>query len=120
MNYRRSRFKPKIFTQQEKEGRLLFAINMRNKISQDPTFISKLLFTDETTVKIGTSSIYHHRRPKSRPGVVGYKTGFCKNLNLWAGVTSSSATPPAIFSQTLNSHGFISIIEGFLCPFIES
>jgi len=98
MNYRRSRFKPKIFTQQEKEVRLLFAINMRNKISQDPTFISKLLFTDETTVKIGTSSIYHHRRPKSRPGVVGYKPGFCKNLNLWAGVTSSSATPPAIFN----------------------
>ena len=118
MNYRRSRFKPKIFTQQEKEGRLLFAINMRNKISQNPTFISKLLFTDETTVKIGTSSIYHHRRPNNRPGVVGYKPSFCKNLNIWAGVTSTSATLPAIFSQTLNSHGFVSIIEEFLCPFI--
>jgi len=59
------------------------------------------------------------RKFKSRPGVVGYKPGFCTNLNLWAGVTSSSATPPAIFSQTLNSHGFISIIEGFLCPFVD-
>jgi len=57
MNFRRSRFKPKIFTQQEKEARLLFAINMRSRIRHDPSFISKLLFTDESTVKIGTSGL---------------------------------------------------------------
>jgi len=78
MNLRRSRFKPKIFTEQEKENRLLWATNMRNRIRQDPTFFSKLLFTDETTVKIGTSPIYHHRRPSNRPRVAGYKPGFCK------------------------------------------
>ncbi len=118
MNFRRSRFKPKIFTQQEKEARLMFAINMRSRIRRDPSFISRLLFTDESTVKFGTSGLYHHRRATERAAVNGYKPGFCKNLNIWAGITSTNATQHAVFSQTLNSHGYICIIEDFLCPFI--
>jgi len=54
---------PKIFTEIEKQQRLLFATNMKMKLQQDPSFISRLLLIDESTIRIGQIGIYHNRRP---------------------------------------------------------
>ena len=120
MNFRRSRFQPKIFTEEEKVTRLLFAHNLKEMISNNPGFIQKLLLIDESTIRIGQLGIYHNRKPSSRPEVAGYQPHFFKNLNIWAGITSSRATAPIMFSQTFKKEAYEILIEEHLRPFIEN
>ncbi len=119
--YRRSKiFKPKIFSDSEKNHRLLFATNMKARLEQDPTFISRLLLVDESTIRIGQSGIYHNRRPRNHPSVVGYQPSFFKNLNIWAGITRTTSTAPVMFRQNLNAAGYEIIVEQHLLPFINA
>jgi transposase len=111
---------PKIFTEDEKHQRFLFATNMKARLQQDPSFISRLLLIDESTIRIGQSCIYHNRRPISRPKVVGYQPNFYKNVNIWAGITNRTTTEPVLFCQNLRSDGYEIILENHLRPFIDA
>ena len=73
MNYRRACFQPKIFSEDEKENRLCFALNLKHSIDSNPDFINHLMLTDETQLKTGSLGIYHNRLPTSRPKVAGFR-----------------------------------------------
>ena len=96
MNYRRARFQPKIFSDDEKNRRLEFALNLKNMINSKPDFINHLMLTDETQLKTGVLGIYHNRVPSSRPKVAGFKPRSCKNLNVWAGITCNGPTKAVV------------------------
>ena len=95
-NYRRSRFAPKIYTQDEKDKRLVFAQNLKRSLEQNPDLIKNLLLSDESQCLTDCLGFYHHRRPSNRPSVAGATLRFKKGVNLWAGITSSGPTKPVV------------------------
>lgn len=95
-NYRRSRFQPKIFTENDKYERLLFSINLLQSIIRNPRIIEQIISTDECKMQTFRLGLYHNRAPKSRPKVAGVKQAACKSLNVWSGISYHGAIPVVV------------------------
>lgn len=89
-NFRRSRFQPKIFTDDEKKYRLTVARLIKRH------GVARLMSTDESKKQTGPKPIYHNRLPSTKPKCVGFKPAGYKSLNVWCGITSFGHTRPIV------------------------
>ena len=85
-NYRRSRSKPKVFTEEEKERRLLFALNNLNNDFRNTVFV------DECSIQTRRHGIYHNRLKSSRPRVRIDKPKSVDTVNVWGGISYYGTT----------------------------
>ena len=92
----RSRFQPKIFSQEEKNLRYVFALYLKDSLSSCDRFIHRLITIDESKLQTSRLNFYHNRLPCSYPSTSGIKPRSCKSLNVWAGITSRGAIKPAV------------------------
>ena len=95
-NFRRSRFQPKIFSQDEKDLRYAFALNLKDSITKSDTFIDRLISIDESKLQTSRFNFYHNRLPSTYPSSAGIRPRSCKSLNVWAGITSKGPIKPAV------------------------
>jgi hypothetical protein len=116
-NYRRAHYKPKIYSEAEKTDRLLWALNMKENWAVNRW---KLLCADETRIQTERGPLYINRTPTSRPKVAGVQPRANASLNVWAGINFQTCTRPAVFSENLNSDGYINIVNEILVPFIST
>ena len=63
MNFRRSRFQTKYFSQEEKNLRYVFALNLKDPITRSEIFIDRSI--DKSKLKKCRLNFYHNRLPSS-------------------------------------------------------
>ncbi|CAF0985127.1 unnamed protein product [Brachionus calyciflorus] len=112
-NFRRSRSKPKVFTDEEKIIRHLFALN---NIDKD---FKNIVFVDECSIQTKRRGIYHNRKKSSRPLVATEKPRSVETVHVWGGI-SYYGTTKFTFTTTLTEDGYKILIDKYLSPFIEA
>ncbi len=120
MNFRRARFQPKIFNQDELDQRLNFALNLKRIINSSPNKIEHIWSSDESSCKTGRHNFYHHRLASSRPKCARPQLKAYKMVQVWAAISTSGPTRPAVFTENLCKEGYELIIKNFLIPSIQN
>ena len=92
-NFRRCRYQPKIFTNQEKASRKAFAMNM---LENWEVIKKGLLAADECKHYTEGPGIYHNRQPSSHPRAAAAKPRACKSVNIWAAISLLGSTDPVV------------------------
>ncbi|CAF1072277.1 unnamed protein product [Brachionus calyciflorus] len=113
-NNRKSRAKPKEFSEEEKNERLLFALNNLNDDFENTVFV------DETSIQTCRSGLYHMRKKSKRPKVSSLKPRSVKTLNIWGGISFHGTTEFVMFTHTLNQDGYRFLINHYLAPFMRN
>ena len=113
--------------------RLIWCLRMKNKD------LSKVLFVDETSVRIRDLPIYQWRTPSSYPEASSITSGVKKKLNVFGGISYKGATKFAVrfskilsiyiwsanlvlnngkvFKQNMDANLYSIIIKKFVLPF---
>ena len=86
LKFRRARMQPKIFSEEELDKRLTFAVNLKALITANDRNLNFLWSSDECSIKTGQNNFYHHRKPSSRPRCAKAQPKSCKTLHCWAAI----------------------------------
>ena len=87
---RRSRTKPKEYTENEKLARLTWALNNQNN-----NFMNAC-FADESTKQTRRYGLYHMRRKSKRPNASSCKPRDVDSVHVWAAISWFGATKPVV------------------------
>lgn len=106
-------------------ARLNFARRFINRVEQDPTFLHRLVISDEVHFELGG---YVNRQNfriwgTENPRVVIRNTLHPQKLTVWCGMTSTQIFGPYFFEEdgrrvTVNSERYSNMLEDFLLPII--
>ena len=87
---------PKIFSEEELDKRLTFAVNLKALITANDRNLNFLWSSDECSIKTGQHNFYHHRKPSSRPRCANAQPRSCKTLHCWAAISIDGIMGPAV------------------------
>jgi len=96
LKFRRARMQPKIFSEEELDKRLTFAVNLKALITANDRNLNFLWSSDECSIKTGQHNFYHHRKPSSRPRCAKAQPRSCKTLHCWAAISIDGIMGPAV------------------------
>jgi transposase len=122
---RRERFRPykcsfhQLLVRDDSEKRESFCLTLMDKINDDPTLLTRILFSDEATLYLdgefnsqntrfwSDSNPRYHRQNHSQTA---------KKVMVWAGILGTEVIGPFFLDTNLTGDGYVKLIKGRVLP----
>lgn len=99
-----------------------FAVEILQRIDNDPNFLQNVLFTDEATFHVNGSVNRHNCRiwGAEHPRVLAEYIRDSPKVNVWCGLMYNRIFGPFFFAEkTINGAVYLDMLENFLFPQLE-
>lgn len=106
----------------DEERRLQFCEWALHRISQDPLFIDKLIFTDESTfIRHGQTSRHwtYHWSDENPHESIEFHAQNVEKLNVWSGIGNRQIIGPFFIEGNLNGEKYRNLLEERVWPIIS-
>lgn len=108
---------------EQKRKRVEFCQHMLQRINEDPQFLHKILWSDESSFSTsGVPNRQNHRfwATENPNFIKEVRVQGRQTLNVWCGILGDRIVGPYIFERTLTGEIYVNFLETYLTDFLDS